>query len=121
MTSPRNTGHSGIDISGIEGDNLFAVDGGVMVYAGWHEHGYGNLVIIDHGTGYQSVYAHLNEIYTQCGQSVDQGAVIGSLGNTGNSSGPHLHFELRYNSAASKSMGLTTAINIKFQNQITGE
>ena len=99
------SGHSGIDIAGIEGDNLFAVDGGVVVYAGWHNHGYGNLVIIDHGTGYQSVYAHLNEIYTQCGLSVEQGAVIGSLGNTGNSSGPHLHFELRYNSAAQNPWG----------------
>jgi murein DD-endopeptidase MepM/ murein hydrolase activator NlpD len=94
------TGHSGIDIAGITGDALYAVDGGVVVYAGWHNHGYGNLVIIDHGTGFQSVYAHLDDIYTQCGQSVEQAQVIGSLGNTGNSSGPHLHFELRYNSTA---------------------
>jgi murein DD-endopeptidase MepM/ murein hydrolase activator NlpD len=94
-----DTGHYGIDIGGSTGDALFAVDGGVVVYAGWHNRGYGNLVIIDHGTGYQSIYAHMHTFNVQCGQSVEQAQVIGSLGNTGNSSGPHLHFELRYNSS----------------------
>ena len=60
----------------------------------WSDYGFGNLVIIDHGSGWQSVYAHLDTYYVSCGQSVGQGDVIALMGNTGNSSGAHLHFEL---------------------------
>jgi murein DD-endopeptidase MepM/ murein hydrolase activator NlpD len=70
-----------------------------VVYAGYSYYGYGNLVVIDHGNGWQSLYAHLNDIYVVCGQSIYQGTTIASLGNTGNSSGSHLHFELIYGSA----------------------
>jgi hypothetical protein len=86
--------HPAIDIGGTEGDAIYAVDSGVVVYAGWSNYGYGYLIVIDHGTGWQSAYAHLSGVGVYCGQSVAQGDVIGALGSTGNSSGPHLHFEL---------------------------
>jgi hypothetical protein len=87
--------HEAIDIGGQEGNAIFATDNGVVVYAGWSNYGYGNLIVIDHGNGWQSAYAHLSGIGVYCGQGVYQGSVIGALGNTGNSTGPHLHFELR--------------------------
>jgi hypothetical protein len=88
------TNHRGIDIAGNLGDAVYATDSGVIVYAGWNDYGYGNMIMIDHGNGWQSLYAHLSAINVLCGQSVDPGAVIGAIGSTGNSSGPHLHFEL---------------------------
>jgi len=91
--------HSAIDIGGYVGDPIYAVDNGVVVYAGWSDYGFGYLIVIDHGTGWQSAYAHLSAVGVSCGQSVFQGTVIGGLGSTGNSSGPHLHFELVYNGA----------------------
>ena len=87
------TNHFGIDVAGALGNPIFATDTGVVVYAGWNDWGYGNVVVIDHG-GWQSLYAHLEYIYVSCGMSVFQGATIGAMGSTGNSSGPHLHFEL---------------------------
>jgi murein DD-endopeptidase MepM/ murein hydrolase activator NlpD len=87
--------HRGIDIRAKTGDPIAAVDAGVVTYAGWNDWGYGNLVVIDHGTGWESVYAHLSQWNVQCGQSVNQGELIGLAGSTGRSSGPHLHFELR--------------------------
>lgn len=90
------TNHRGIDIAGNTGEPLYAVDAGVIVYAGWNDWGYGNMVMIDHGNGWQSLYGHMNSIALVCGQSVDQGTVIGTLGSTGRSSGSHLHFELMH-------------------------
>jgi murein DD-endopeptidase MepM/ murein hydrolase activator NlpD len=87
--------HNGIDIGGPEGNPVWAVDSGVVVYAGWSEYGFGNLIVLDHGNGWQSAYAHLSVVGVVCGQSVALGTVIGNVGNTGNSTGPHLHFELR--------------------------
>jgi murein DD-endopeptidase MepM/ murein hydrolase activator NlpD len=86
--------HYGIDIAGALGEGAFATDAGVIVYAGWNNYGYGNMVMIDHGNGFQSLYGHLSEIYVGCGQSVGQGDAIGAIGSTGHSSGPHLHFEI---------------------------
>lgn len=86
--------HNGIDIAGAEGNAIYTVDSGVVVYAGWSNSGYGNLLVIDHGNGWQSAYAHLLSVGVRCGDSVSQGTVVAALGNTGNSSGPHLHFEL---------------------------
>lgn len=86
--------HNGIDIAGAEGNAVFATDSGVVVYAGWSNFGYGNLLVIDHGNGWQSAYAHLSTWNVSCGQSVTQGEVVAAIGTTGNSSGPHLHFEL---------------------------
>ena len=88
------TNHRGIDISGYSGSPIYATDAGVIVYAGWNDYGYGNMIIIDHGTGWQSLYAHLSSINVICSQSVGQGDIIGAMGSTGNSTGPHLHFEL---------------------------
>jgi hypothetical protein len=86
--------HFGIDIDGDLGNPVYAVDSGVVVYAGWNDWGYGNVIVIDHGNGWQSLYAHLNALNVGCGSYAYQGDVIGAFGSTGNSSGPHLHFEL---------------------------
>lgn len=86
--------HNGIDLAGNSGEGVYAADAGVIVYSGWNDYGYGNMIMIDHGNGFQSLYAHLSEIYRGCGQSVGQGEAIGAIGSTGRSSGPHLHFEL---------------------------
>ncbi len=87
--------HWGIDIAGSEGEGVYASDAGVVVYAGWNKYGFGSMLMIDHGTGFQTLYAHLSEIYVSCGQSVGQGDPIGAIGSTGKSSGAHLHFEIR--------------------------
>jgi hypothetical protein len=89
------TNHFGIDIAGNLGNPIYAADNGVVVYAGWSEYGYGEMIVIDHGYGWQTLYAHLSQVNVVCGQDVYQGDVIGSMGSTGNSSGPHLHFEMR--------------------------
>jgi len=86
--------HRGIDIAGNEGEAVYATDAGVVVYAGWNNYGYGNMVMIDHGNGFQSLYAHMSAFNVGCGQSVGQGDVIGAIGTTGSSSGSHLHFEI---------------------------
>lgn len=91
--------HPAIDIGGALGNPVYAADSGVVVYAGWSNYGYGNLIVVDHGNGWQTVYAHLDTIAVTCGQSVFQGGFIGGLGTTGNSSGPHLHLEIIYNGA----------------------
>ena len=90
------TNHRGIDIAGNEGEAVWAVDAGVIVYAGWNDYGYGNMIMIDHGNGWQSLYAHLSSVKVVCGQSVDQGTLIGAIGNSGHSTGSHLHFELMH-------------------------
>ncbi|HHH40504.1 MAG TPA: M23 family metallopeptidase, partial [Chloroflexi bacterium] len=92
----RNPAHGGIDIGLRLGDPVYAADNGLVVYAGWNTWGYGNLVVIDHGNGWQTWYAHLSQVNVSCGQSVWQGGIIGLGGSTGNSTGPHLHFESRY-------------------------
>jgi len=92
-----STNHSGIDIDGETGDPVYAADNGVVVYSGWNNWGYGNVVVINHGNGWQTLYAHLSAYNVSCGQSVWQGSVIGAIGNTGNSSGSHLHYEMMYN------------------------
>ena len=74
-----------------------ASDSGYVIYAGWDRTGYGNLVIVNHGNGYITYYAHLNRIFIRQGESVGQGQRIGTVGSTGNSTGPHLHFEIRQN------------------------
>ena len=76
-------------------DPIVVVADGVVVFAEWGG-GYGNLVIVGHGTGWRSYYAHLEEIVVEVGQEVRQGELLGGAGSTGYSTGPHLHFELRY-------------------------
>lgn len=92
-------GHPGIDIALGEGTAVVASDTGTVTFAGWNIYGYGNLIVINHGNGYETFYAHLNGISVVPGQVVYQGGVIGTTGNTGNSSGPHIHFEVRINGA----------------------
>lgn len=90
------SGHLAIDIGVGIGMPVYAADHGVVVFSGWATGGYGNVVIVDHGNGYQTLYAHLSQTSVGCGQSVSRGQVIGRGGSTGNSTGPHLHFEVRY-------------------------
>lgn len=91
--SPQ-TNHNGLDFAGNTGEAVYASDAGVIVYAGWNDYGYGNMIMVDHGNGFQSLYAHLSALNVGCGQSVGQGEVIGAIGSTGRSSGSHLHFEI---------------------------
>jgi hypothetical protein len=93
-----STNHFGIDIDGDLGESMWASDSGVVVYAGWNNFGYGNMVVIDHGNGWQTAYAHMQVIGVGCGQSVFQGTPIGTIGSTGKSSGPHIHFEMLHDS-----------------------
>ena len=86
--------HKGIDISGKENSDITAADGGTVVFAGWDDSGYGNIIKIDHGNGYTTIYAHCNALYVSEGTKVSQGDVIAALGNTGRSTGPHVHFEV---------------------------
>lgn len=91
--------HNGLDYAGRTGDNIYATDAGVVIYAGWSDRGYGNTIVIDHGNGYLSLYAHLMDggLNVGCGNIVFGGQTIGFMGSTGMSTGSHLHFELRYN------------------------
>jgi murein DD-endopeptidase MepM/ murein hydrolase activator NlpD len=89
--------HRGIDIYVYMGQSIFAADAGVVVFAGWSDRGYGNLVIIDHLNSYHTFYAHLSQWNVNCGQQVYAGSIVGLGGSTGNSTGPHLHFELLQN------------------------
>ena len=92
--------HEGIDIPARVGTHVVSVQSGVVVYSGSDLGGYGNITVIAHPGGIFSIYAHADKNYTVKGQQVHQGQVIATVGNTGRSTGPHLHFELRYNSKA---------------------
>ncbi len=88
--------HNGLDFAGLAGYPLYAADSGVIVYSGWSDRGYGNLIVIDHDRGFETYYAHLLDgWFLPCGTNVQKGELIGYMGSTGNSTGPHLHFELR--------------------------
>ena len=88
--------HEGIDLGAPQGTPIHAAANGVVVYCGWMD-GYGNLVVIDHGGGIATAYGHQSAIAVGCNQQVTQGQVIGYVGSTGHSTGPHLHFEVRVN------------------------
>ncbi len=90
-------GHVAIDLGTPTGTPIYASDGGTVVEAGWSNVGYGNYVLIDHGNGFRTRYAHMSKILATRGQTVDQGQQIGLVGSTGNSTGPHLHFEVYLN------------------------
>jgi murein DD-endopeptidase MepM/ murein hydrolase activator NlpD len=91
--------HTGIDFRGTTGDPVHATAAGKVSKAGW-EGGYGQMVEIDHGEGLATRYGHLSEIDVRVGQSVHIGQVIGRVGSTGRSTGPHLHYETRINGEA---------------------
>ena len=90
----------GIDITAFEGTPILASGAGVVVFAGWSQYGYGNVIEIDHGGGWATVYAHLSQINVKVCEYVSAGEVIALSGSTGNSTGPHLHFEVRKNGTA---------------------
>jgi murein DD-endopeptidase MepM/ murein hydrolase activator NlpD len=87
--------HAGIDIANNVGTPIRAAKAGTVIVAGWNDGGYGNWVIIDHGGGFSTLYGHMSKVRTSQGQTVKQGQVIGDMGSTGNSTGPHVHFETR--------------------------
>lgn len=93
--------HPGLDIANRAGPGVTAADGGVVTVAGWPDnYGYGNRVVVDHGNGYQTLYAHLSNIYVTSGQRVSRGQTIAQMGSTGRSTGTHLHLEIRYKGIA---------------------
>ncbi|MCD7972031.1 MAG: M23 family metallopeptidase [Candidatus Azobacteroides sp.] len=87
--------HAGMDFAAAIGTDIYATGNGKVSFAGWKQ-GYGNTVIIDHGYDYETLYAHMNDILVPVGKTVTRGEVIGLVGNTGKSVGPHLHYEVRY-------------------------
>ncbi len=91
--------HNGIDIadSGVYGQSIVAADSGTVTFAGFNDGGYGYYVLIDHGNGYQTLYGHASSLAVSTGQTVSQGDTIAYVGSTGNSTGPHLHFEILVN------------------------
>ncbi|MDP1803921.1 MAG: peptidoglycan DD-metalloendopeptidase family protein, partial [Acidimicrobiales bacterium] len=88
--------HAGIDIANGIGTPIRAAKGGTIILAGWNG-GYGNCIVIDHGGGFSTLYAHMTRLRASDGQRVSQGDLIGDMGSTGNSTGSHLHFETRVN------------------------
>ncbi len=92
--SDRN--HKGLDIAANEGTDIYAAADGVVISAGWNSGGYGYMVQIDHLNGYQTVYGHMSSVFAVENQTVTKGQLIGAVGDTGNSYGSHLHFEVRY-------------------------
>jgi murein DD-endopeptidase MepM/ murein hydrolase activator NlpD len=88
--------HTGVDLSVPIGTPVSAANGGTVIFAGLSNWGYGWAVVLAHGP-FTTIYAHLSDLYVRCGQSVGAGQVIAASGNSGQSTGPHLHFEIRYN------------------------
>ncbi len=86
--------HPGIDIANNALPVVVAADSGRVIYAGWDSTGYGNMVLIDHGNGNKTRYGHLSQIFVVNGQTIQRGSAVGKMGNTGHSTGPHLHFEI---------------------------
>jgi murein DD-endopeptidase MepM/ murein hydrolase activator NlpD len=93
---PRNPMHGGLDYRCRLGDPIYAADAGVVIFAGWGG-GYGNLVRVSHGNGYETYYGHFSSFAVGCGEPVAQGQIVGYCGSTGWSSGAHLHYEIRLN------------------------
>lgn len=107
ITRGYSPAHPGIDLAAPTGTPIYAANGGVVIFSGWNSYGYGNMVAIIHGPT-MTVYGHMNTLpVVGCEQWVDAGALIGYVGSTGNSSGPHLHFEIR--SGANYSAGNPSA------------
>ena len=90
-----NSVHKGIDIAKDLGEDVNAALEGEVIYAGYNNGGYGNLIILQHNNNMKTYYAHLSNIYVSVGEIVKKNDLIGAIGSTGNSTGPHLHFELR--------------------------
>lgn len=98
-SSVRSSAHTGLDIAAPTGTAIKAAAGGKVTFSGW-KGSYGNMIVITHENGVQTYYAHCNKLYASVGQTVSQGEVIAAVGSTGNSTGPHLHLEIRVNGVA---------------------
>ena len=98
-SSIRSSAHTGLDIASPSGTAIKAASSGTVTWAGW-KGSYGNLVVITHSDSVQTYYGHCSKLYVSAGQSVSQGETIAAVGSTGNSTGPHLHFEIRVNGVA---------------------
>lgn len=98
--------HYGIDIAAPSGTPVYASDGGVVIQAGWNSGGYGNWVVIDHQNGFKTVYAHNSAVIVYPGQKVHQGQLLALVGSTGDSTGNHLHFEIRLDNKPRDPLGL---------------
>jgi murein DD-endopeptidase MepM/ murein hydrolase activator NlpD len=92
-------GHRALDIGAWDGAPIYAADSGYVVGAQWDDTGYGRMVVIDHGNGFKTLYAHMSIFFVSAGDEVTKGQQIGEIGSTGNATGPHLHFELMLNDA----------------------
>lgn len=92
-------GHAGLDIAMRKGSPVYVTGDGVVEEASFNMGGYGRVVTVNHGYGYKTRYAHLNRMYVHEGQRVKRGTLIGTVGTTGKSTGPHLHYEVRYRGA----------------------
>lgn len=94
----RSSGtHTGLDIAAPMGTNIHAAASGTVVTSGWSDYGYGYHVVISHGNGVYTLYGHCSRLYANVGDVVNQGDTIAAVGSTGNSTGPHLHLEIRVN------------------------
>jgi murein DD-endopeptidase MepM/ murein hydrolase activator NlpD len=96
----KRTAHHGIDLAGPLGLDVHCTGDGTVVAAQVNRYGYGKEVVVDHGFGYITRYAHLNDLFVEVGQKLKRGEVIGSLGSTGRSTGPHLHYEIKKDGSA---------------------
>ncbi len=94
-------GHRALDIAAAIGVPIYASESGYVNYAGWNNTGYGNMLLLSHGGGFETLYGHLSEWYVDPGQYVTKGQLIAAMGSSGNSTGPHLHFEIRVNGVPS--------------------
>lgn len=108
--SGKKSFHTGLDIAGNMGEDVLASLSGKVVSSGWYNSVYGNVVILNHGNNIQTFYAHMSETLVKVGQEVKRGDVIGKVGSTGLSTGPHLHFEIRING---EHVDPTKRINLK--------
>lgn len=90
----RGSRHTGVDIAGPTGTAIYASDDGVVAISGWNRGGYGNMILVDHGNGLYTRYAHASKNLVRAGDTVKRGDVIALMGSTGRSTGPHLHFEV---------------------------
>ena len=105
----RGDVHTGVDIGARAGTPVRAPARGTVAFAGW-QNGYGRTIILEHGHGVHSLYGHLSKFVVKSGQRVEQGAIIGLTGNSGHSSGPHLHYEVRVNERPVNPRGAGSAV-----------
>ena len=95
ISSIRTSAHKGLDIACKSGTSIKSIASGTVIYSGYDRTGYGYLIKIDHGNGVQTWYAHCSKLYVKTGEQVNAGDIIAAVGSTGNSTGPHLHLEIR--------------------------